>query len=99
MSKLLQSPFSVVSFYFILSVITLYYALYYANLYKQVINKDRFFAAVLPQTSLLCLVLAICAALINFSIAPFGGIYIYTLVYYRTIHMNALDSLNMTGAL
>jgi hypothetical protein len=68
-------------------------------LYKKVINKSLFVQAALPQIIRLGLALAISTALINISIVPFGGIYIYTLVHYHTIHSQTLAYLNAEGAL
>jgi len=97
--QIFQAPFSLLSYYTLLMFFTIIYGLYYADLYKKVRNKQKYIKIILPYVLLHIMALTICALLVNICIFPFGGLYIYTLISYRAIHIQTLNRLNAEGAL
>lgn len=98
-NALLDSPLSILAFNYLLFNTSLIYVSYYAFLIKKVINIQLylyFSAFDLTRFIAMC---GVCLYFIQHTIFPFGGIYIYLLSYYYTIHIQTLNKINATGVL
>ena len=94
-----QAPFVLISYYAILLFFTYVYLIYYVKLFEKVRNKQKYVTIIFPNICLTFMALTACALLVNLSILPFGGLYVYTLISFRTIHIQTLERLNAEGAL
>jgi hypothetical protein len=94
----LISKISITVFNYLLFNTSFIYALYYFFLIKKVINKQLYFyynAYNILQYISGC---AVCLYFIQFAIFPFGGIYLYLLSYFYTLHVKTLEKINVLGA-
>jgi hypothetical protein len=96
---ILKTSLSLFSYYAFLLFFTSIYFLYYFILYKKVRNKQHYIIIASPKICLYIVALTVCASLVNLCIFPFGGLYIYTLISYRGVHIRTLERLNTEGAL
>lgn len=82
----------------ILLAITAIYGTYYYRLIKKVNNLELYFQNTLKFYLPMLFSLCVCFYMTQFTIFPFGGLYIYSLSSFRTVHLKTLHLLNLDGS-
>jgi hypothetical protein len=96
---ILNDNLSISIFDFLLLNASVVYAAYYTYLIKKVINKQLYFFYNAFDLLRWATGGAICLYLTQFTIFPFGALYLYLISCYYEIHIKALHTININGAL
>ena len=94
---ILHSKIGLIIFYMYLFIITVIYGTYYFKLCCKIINYDLYIRYSYKQYLITIFALGICLFYVQFTIFPFGGLYIYLLCYFNKIHIQTLESINING--
>jgi hypothetical protein len=95
---MLQDKFCINSYYALLGITTFTYYLYYVEHFQKVINKRLYFYFGAVDIVKFLAGITLCLYLIQYTIFPCGGIFIYLLSHYFSIHLNILQKINAMGA-
>ena len=96
-AQLLHSWPSLFGYNCLLFAMSLVYVSYYTFLLRQVININHYIYFGAFDITRYLFGCAACIYLSQQSIFPFGGLYLYLLSYYRTIHIQTLNAVNSYG--
>lgn len=94
---ILHSKIGLITFYVSLFFITVIYGTYYYKLCCKIINYDLYISYSYKQYLITIFALGICLFYVQFTIFPFGGMYIYLLCYFNKIHIQTLELINING--
>ena len=96
-SNLLHAKPGIQFYYGLLGITTFIYTIYYANLLKKVVNRQLYLYFGAFDITCFLAAAALCLYLVQYTIFPCGGIYIYLLSNYRKAHVNILQEINLQG--
>ena len=96
---LIHNPFGMNIYNSLLFLVTTIYFLYYAQLFRSVVNRPLYIYYCTFDLTVLTIGCAVSIYLTQFTIFPFGCIYLYLLCRYHAYHYQTLLRINAEGTL